>query len=112
MQAISRYLQKVKSLLYEDNREFIYYRYDKEKEENIYISKEEYNNIYKTFWQLRKAGQYGKAELYLYGNYGRYIPKKRKKKMKTAFCNDIYNRFIELYEEYERNEESEYRILP
>lgn len=53
-QTLSKYYNHLKEInwLYDSNSDFVYYIYDSDKKANKYISKEEYNLIYKEYWNI------------------------------------------------------------
>ena len=99
-QTISAYFQQLKSIgwLYSDCFEHVYYVYDNNICKNKYITKEEYCEMYKQYYEIiDREHDYGKAETFIKRKYGSK-PKKRIKELLNAFYNKEYKAAAALLE--------------
>lgn len=100
-ETIASYYEHLKSIgwAYTSECEYIYYVYDTEQQRNRYISKEEFRELYKVFYeQVRKdKGKFYNAERIIRSKYGGK-PKKRPLLQKNGFYNEQYNAVQELLE--------------
>ena len=92
-QTISTYFNHLRSIgwIYMDHFDFVYFLYDEGQEQMRYITREEYCEINKEFWQLIKGKKYTwkEAAAEIRRKYGNK-PRKRPKAEKTAFFLDQY----------------------
>lgn len=95
---LAKYQKKIEQLGWITRKplDFIYYVYDKKKQHNTYITREEYNSLYQTYWNtVREDKGFDRAEREILDKYGSKPKKRYKQVINGLYCKE-YNRVLEL----------------